>query len=175
MKKQKIDFLRSKRRVQVGVLDLVLSYLSLIFIVGVPWLVFIVPFVHQVLNGKVPSSLFTCISLLLTIVVVFILLSINKSFKLTEIGNYADADVHEDVKLCFEELNWNYEKLSELEYVASTPISWFSWGEIVYLALVDDLVLMNSRGSVSSITFGKDKRNLNKFKKAFMRRVKSRR
>ncbi len=167
MKSQDIVYLKKKNRIKIGALDLFLSYLSLFFMIGVPWLVFSIPTLYKLLNGKSLQFGFSLTAVILTIIVGRIFYSIPRKLRLTKVGEYQNENQLKLITTCFKELRWSYSMLSENEYVASTRISWFSWGEHIYLVFYDNSIFMNSIGKTSPITFGKDFKNLENFKTLF--------
>mgnify|MGYP006906271517 CR=1 FL=1 len=167
MKSQDIVYLKKKNRIKIGALDLFLSYLSLFFMIGIPWFTFSSLTIHSFYKGRVPELWFILVAIILTIIVGRIFYSIPRKLRLTKVGEYQNENQLKLITTCFKELRWSYSMLSENEYVASTRISWFSWGEHIYLVFYDNSIFMNSIGKTSPITFGKDFKNLENFKTLF--------
>lgn len=163
-----MKFVKNNYKVKKGLFELILSYLSLIFIIGIPWLIFAIPLIYRLTNGKTIRLGFAIVGLSLTFIIIAIVLAIPKKLKLTRIGDTEYEGLIDRIICCCKELNWSYSQISENEFKASTPISWYSWGEEIYIIYINNEVFINSMGKTSPITFGKDKKNMELFKSLFL-------
>ena len=171
MNPQEVKYIQKNGRIRIGILDLILSYLSLIFIVVIPWVIWFAPTIYSIFQNRMPSYKSIIIAIVFTTVLFLVIISINKKLRLEKIFKYDDTiDIEQEILSCFKKLGWSYSKLSEYEYVASTPISWYSWGETIHLIFYDNQIFMNSMGKTSPITFGKDSKNLKDFQKLIVSR-----
>jgi hypothetical protein len=170
---QNLNYIKLTGKVKIPIFDLALSYMALIFIVVLPWGFISSAALVVLVNGKLPIPFVSISSLIYSVLLITILLNISKKLRLHKVvEGIADGVSDRLIVKALKRLNWSYEKLSDFEYIASAGISWYSWGEIIRIIYYEDKIFINSIGKTSPITFGKDKRNVNKFKTEIINIIK---
>lgn len=167
MNKVEFEFIKKNKRWSIKFADIYSKYFFIIFpftLVIVGYSATIAGFKNNVTTLKFTAIIILSLGIFLTAFVIKRLYQ-NQVFSCIEINNLTK----EKVKKALKNAGMKNMKYYQLGYfVATTGVSWFSWGEQITVIIDNHKLLINSRPTGSLLTFQpitifKDKQNIRNF------------